>query len=144
MKTYRHEAKYYETDQMGIIHHSNYIRWMEEARIDMMEQMGYGYKFMEEQGVISPVLEVNCQYKNMVYFGDVVQIRAWVKEYSGVKLKVGYEMIRETDGVICTVAESSHCFLDKNGKILSLKRSLPECDAAFRKMKELGKEVDHD
>ena len=57
---YEHNAKYYETDQMGIIHHSNYIRWMEEARMDMMEQMGFGYDKMEELEIISPVISVNC------------------------------------------------------------------------------------
>ena len=58
LKVYTHNAKYYETDQMGIIHHSNYIRWMEEARIDMMEQIGMSYADMEKAGIISPVLSI--------------------------------------------------------------------------------------
>ncbi len=49
---YEHHAKYYETDQMGIIHHSNYIKWMEEARMDLLEQMGLSYKEMEEMEII--------------------------------------------------------------------------------------------
>ena len=47
IRPYEHHAKYYETDQMGIIHHSNYIKWMEEARMDLMEQIGLSYKEME-------------------------------------------------------------------------------------------------
>ena len=55
LHTYEHRTQYYETDQMGIIHHSNYIRWFEEARTDLMRQMGIGYDEMEGQGIISPV-----------------------------------------------------------------------------------------
>ena len=54
MKPYTKTAKYYETDQMGVIHHSNYIRWMEEARVDMLNQIGYPYRRFEEMGYISP------------------------------------------------------------------------------------------
>ncbi len=52
-KDYEHHAQYYETDQMGCVHHSNYIRWMEEARVNLMEQMGCGYKAMEASGIMS-------------------------------------------------------------------------------------------
>ncbi len=55
IKPYVHHAQYYETDQMAIIHHSNYIRWMEEARNNLMDQMGFSYKAMEEMEIISPV-----------------------------------------------------------------------------------------
>lgn len=61
VKPYEHHVKYYETDQMGIVHHSNYIRWMEEARMDLMEQMGTAYKMMEEAGDHqSGLLSVQC------------------------------------------------------------------------------------
>ena len=72
-KDYEHHAQYYETDQMGCVHHSNYIRWMEEARVNLMEQMGCGYKAMEASGIMSPVLEVHCQYRSMVRFDDHVK-----------------------------------------------------------------------
>ena len=51
-KAYQHKVQYYETDQMGIVHHSNYIRWFEEARTDYMERLGIGYEKMEEQGTV--------------------------------------------------------------------------------------------
>ena len=81
MTQYRHQAKYYETDQMGIIHHSNYIRWMEEARIDLMDEIGFSYRKMEEIGIISPVLSVQCEYKNRVHFDDTVLIEVDIKQY---------------------------------------------------------------
>lgn len=63
---YEREAHYYETDQMAIIHHSNYIRWFEEARTDYMEKW-FSYEYLEEEGVMIPVLEVGCTYKSMKF-----------------------------------------------------------------------------
>jgi len=65
--TYCRKAQYHETDQMGIIHHSNYVKWMEEARIGYMNQMGFSYKKVEELGVISPVVEISVAYKNRFF-----------------------------------------------------------------------------
>ena len=59
MKPYKRTVQYYETDMMGITHHANYIHWMEEARVDFMEQMGFPYSRMEAEGVVSPVLELS-------------------------------------------------------------------------------------
>ena len=61
MKPYRHTVQYYETDKMGITHHSNYIRWMEEARVDFLAQIGWDYAMLEEMGVISPVIGIECK-----------------------------------------------------------------------------------
>lgn len=63
---YIREPFYYETDQIGIIHHSNYIRWLEESRVALLDYLGFSYKKIEELGLIIPVLEVTCQYKEMV------------------------------------------------------------------------------
>jgi acyl-CoA thioester hydrolase len=131
LKPYEHHVKYYETDQMRIVHHSNYIRWMEEARMDMMDQMGFGYDKMEELEVYSPVISVSCEYKSMVRFGETVEIRARVLSYNGVKLRVAYEMTDKETGELRAVAESNHCFLNMSGKPLSLKRSYPELDTKF-------------
>ena len=74
VKPYEHNVKYYETDQMGIVHHSNYIRWMEEARMDLLEQLGYSFQQLEEAEVISPVVAMECKYTSMVHFHDTVVI----------------------------------------------------------------------
>ena len=62
MTPYIHKVHYYETDKMGITHHSNYIRWMEEARVAFLDEIGWSYSKLEEVGLISPVLGVNCRY----------------------------------------------------------------------------------
>ena len=138
LNIYEHRAQYYETDQMGIIHHANYLHWFEEARIDMMEQMGMGYDVMEEQGIISPVLSIHCEYKSMVRFGETVQVLVHLKEYNGIKMTLEYTVIdKETKQLRC-VGESRHCFLTRDGKPVSLKRELIEMDKAFREYSESG------
>ena len=133
-----HHAKYYETDQMGIIHHSNYIRWMEEARMDAMSQFGISYRGMEESGIISPVVSVSCQYKSMVHFDDTVRIQVKVAKYNGVRLDLEYEMTDSITGELRTRGTSTHCFLDKEGHVISLKHDCPEIHERFRFM--LGSE----
>lgn len=132
MNSYEHQAQYYETDQMGIIHHSNYIRWMESARIWYMSQLGVDYRTMEEIGVISPVLEVSCQYKSMVRFGDTVLIEPEIEKYNGVTLELSYRITDKESGELRMLGNSKHCFLDSNGKIVSLKKFYPEYDRAFK------------
>ena len=99
LKIYEHKAQYYETDQMGIIHHANYLHWFEEARIDMMEQMGMGYDIMEKQGIISPVLSVHCDYKSMARFGETVQVLVQMKEYNGIRMTLEYTVLDKETGV---------------------------------------------
>ncbi len=134
IKPYLHHAKYYETDQMGIVHHSNYIRWMEEARMDAMCQFGISYRDMEKDGVISPVVSVNCQYKSMVHFDDTVKIQVKVTKYNGVRLDLAYEMTDMDTGALRTIGTSTHCFLGREGQVISLKHEYPAIDARFRKM----------
>lgn len=134
IRPYVHHAKYYETDQMGIVHHSNYIRWMEEARMDAMSQFGISYRGMEEGGIISPVVSVSCQYKSMVHFDDTVQIQVKVIKYNGVRLDLEYGMTDRDSGELRTIGTSTHCFLDREGRVISLKRDRPEIDERFRQM----------
>ena len=126
-----HDPKYYETDQMGIIHHSNYIKWMEEARMDLMDQIGLSYKQMEEMEIISPVLSVSCEYHSMVHFDDTVVIETKITRYNGIKMDVEYRMTDKETGELRTTGKSSHCFLNRSGRPISLKRSYPEIDTKF-------------
>jgi acyl-CoA thioester hydrolase len=123
---YTRIAQYYETDQMGIIHHAEYVHWMEEARVDIMEQIGFGYVEMESIGVYCPVLGVTTEYRSMVRFYDKVLIECRIAEYTGLKLTIVYRMTDLTTGQICTEGSSRHGFLDKDGNIISLKRKYPD------------------
>lgn len=140
MRPYEHHANYYETDQMGIIHHSNYIRWMEEARLDLMEQIGWGYKTMEENGIIIPVIAVNCEYKSMVHFDDVVCIAVEIAEYRGAKLTISYQMTDKLTGELRAVGESKHCFCNKDGRPIILKKFSPGFDEVLKAFKKSSKD----
>ena len=129
---FERKINYYETDKMGIVHHSNYIRWMEEARIDFLDQIGFPMDVIEAGGVVSPVVGINCQYKNMSYFKDILCIKVFIKEYSGVRFSIGYEMSDKKTGQLRAVGESSHCFITKEGKIVMLRKVMPELDKALK------------
>lgn len=121
-KAYLHKVQYYETDQMGVVHHSNYIRWFEEARVDYMEQMGAGYDIIERDGYISPVVSIKCDYKTMTKFGDSVYIYTKLAEFNGIKFKITYSIIDSVTKELRAFGETNHCFIDGNGKLISLKK----------------------
>ena len=125
MDAYRHVVAYYETDKMGITHHSNYIRWMEEARVDFLSRIGWDYARLEQEGIISPVVEVSCKYKKSTTFSDEVFITVSVREFQGVKLVLAYDM-KDAEGRTVATAESEHCFVDRDGKLIRLSKEFPE------------------
>lgn len=134
MNKYVHKVNYYETDKMGITHHSNYIRWMEEARIDFLGKIGCGYKKLEDDGVISPVIGLECEFKTPTTFDDKVEIEVRIKEFKGVKLVLSYKMTNAETGELVLTAQSSHCFLDKSSKPIVLKKAFPDIDKILREL----------
>lgn len=126
-KPYIHRVHYYETDRMGVTHHSNYIRMMEEARVDFMEQLGWPYARMEELGVLSPVTAVNLRYIAPTTFDDRVEVRVFVKSFNGVKLIIRYEMLKAVETPVTVLTgESEHVFLNREGRFVRMKREMPE------------------
>lgn len=133
IKPYRHEVKYYECDRMGITHHSNYIRFMEEARVDWMDQLGFGFDCMEAEGVVSPVVAVECRYRQPTTFKDVIEIVPTVAETTALKLVISYTMT-VAGRTICT-GTSTHCFME-NGRPVSLEVRFPEFYAKMMECRE--------
>lgn len=131
---YQHFVQYYETDKMGVTHHSNYIRFMEEARLDFFKKIGFDYLDFEKMGVMSPVIGLNnIRYKRPSTVGDTIEIETSVKAYNSIVLTMHYVM-RVKDMVIFE-GDSDHCFLSKEGKMLPLgDKKFPELD---RRLKEL-------
>nr|MBQ6241209.1 acyl-CoA thioesterase [Lachnospiraceae bacterium] len=125
MEPYKHIVQYYETDRMGVTHHSNYIRWMEEARVDFLRQIGWGYDKLEAAGVLSPVTAVECRYRASTTFSDEVTVRVTVREFNGVVLKLQYRMTGP-EGRTVFEGVSEHCFLNNKGRIVRLKKEQPE------------------
>jgi acyl-CoA thioester hydrolase len=119
---YIHKVQYYETDQMGVVHHSNYIRWFEEARIYFLEQSNLNYENLEAEGIMSPVTSVECKYKSPARFGESVKICAKLQDFNGITFLITYEVTDFITGELRAEGSSSHCFLGKGGKLMSLKK----------------------
>ena len=132
---YQHFVQYYETDKMGITHHSNYIRFMEEARLDFFKKLGFDYLDFEKTGVISPVIGLNnIRYKKPSTVGDIIDIEVSVKSFNSIILTVHYQM--KIKDVLIFEGDSDHCFLSKEGKMLPLgENTFPEL---YHKLKELA------
>lgn len=132
MHTYIRKVNYYETDRMGITHHSNYVRWMEEAKMDFLKAAGLGMCEMEKDGITSPVVSIECQYKHTTTFDDQIKIDVTVDSYTGVRLTLSYVMTDLKTGVVVLTAKSSNCFIDAAGRPVAVRKYFPEFDAVLK------------
>lgn len=123
---YIRKAHYHETDQMGMIYHANYIRWFEEARVDFMEQLGTSYKTLEDNNIFSPVTAMHAEYKMMVRFDDIVLIYVCITKFTGSRMAVQYKVVDKKTGQLRCIGHSEHCFLSKEGRPVSLKKTNPQ------------------
>ncbi len=134
MNSYIRKVNYYETDKMGVTHHSNYIRWMEEARIDLLEQVGYTYDRLEKEGVCSPVIGVECEYKMPTTFSDEIEIKVEMEEYTGVRMVIKYTMTNSATGELVLIGKTKHCFFGKDNRPIMLKKEAPEMDVVMKNL----------
>ncbi len=125
------KVNYYETDQMKFVHHSNYIRYFEEARTYFLEEVGYPYHIIEEAKIYSPVLKAEAEYKKSLTFGDEIYIKPKLTYFNGVRMNLSYEIYNACDNVLVCTGKTEHCFLNDNGKVVSLKKCDPEMYEAF-------------
>ena len=131
MFAYHRLAQYYETDGMGIIHHANYLHWLEEARIAWMDDLGYGYDRLVELGIASPLTGLSVQYLKPVRFKDEVCVRVRLTQYDGVRITLAYELM-VGENTVCT-AETHHVLTNlQTGTVLRTRRACPELDAALK------------
>ena len=124
MEPYQHVIQYYETDKMGITHHSNYIRWMEEARVDFLNQLGIGYDQLEKMGIIVPVTGVSCKFKKSTTFPETIRISVSLISYRNVLLTFRYVMKNQAEQIVLE-GESEHCLMTPDGAFLRLNRQFP-------------------
>lgn len=118
----RHKVCYYETDAMKCVHHSNYIRWFEQARTDFFEQIGLPYDEIERDGYAAPVLSVSCDYKEMTRYGESVYITVCLERFTGISYTLAYEVIGAQDRRVKVKGKTKMCLIDQSGKIVNIKR----------------------
>ena len=132
--TYKRKINYYETDKMGVVHHSNYIRFLEEARCTWLEEMNLSMEKLEELGYTIPTLEVNCKYKNHVTSGDIIIIEPIVTEFNGVRMTVKYNVTEEKTGNTVIEAWTKHCFTNKELRPINMKKANKEINDMFENL----------
>jgi len=128
------EIRYAETDQMGVVYHANYIVWLEVGRAQLLKDIGYNYASLEELGYVSPVLDLNIQYKKSLRYGQITTVKTWVKKHDKLRTTYGYEICHE-DGSIAATAESVHTLIRKdNFRPVALSKIDPAWDAKYKEI----------
>lgn len=130
-RNYEHSTKYYETDQTGFIHQTNYVKWLEDARMDILSQLGLGYKQMEHMQILCPLLTETIHCKGMIRFDETVVIETKVTHYDGSKMTLEYTIYDKETNEVRATAESTHCFINRSGIPISLNRIYPELETRF-------------
>ncbi len=128
---YEHVVQYYETDAMRVVHHSNYIRWMEEARLSFFNWAGLPYDRIEEMGIIVPVIGVSCEYKVATRYGERVKIYAELESFTGLRFSVTYRITSPDGSVLHATGRTEHCFLDADMRPVNIKKKAPDLYKIF-------------
>ncbi len=104
-------VRYGETDQMGVVHHGNYVLYLEMGRIEWLRKLGVSYKSMEKNGVILPVVSLTINYKKPATYDDVLKIKTILKNKPTAKIEFDYEITNENNEII-TTASTTLVFVD--------------------------------
>lgn len=123
---YKRTANYYETDQMGIVHHSNHIRYFEEARLSFMKSIDCDAAWMEQDGIIIPNVDAYAKYITPVRFQDEMEIEVKLAKFTGVIMRYEYTVRLAKSGETASVGHTEHCFVNDKFKPMSLRRKFPE------------------
>lgn len=136
---YERKINYYETDRMGVVHHSNYIRFLEEARSRWMEELNIPMEKLENESFTIPTLEVDCKYKHHVTSGDIIVIEPYISEFNGIRMTVNYNVTNKKTGDIVIDAFTKHCFTDRTLRPINMKKKNIEIYNIFEKLYEENK-----
>lgn len=126
-------ARYGETDQMGIIHHSNYLKWFEAGRTDFFRMLGVRYSKIEKDGALLPLTGFECCFKRPARYEDEILVRTQPVEMSCVRLSFSYEVFNKDKMNLLVVGETSHAWTNKNLKPINIEKKMPELYMLLRK-----------
>ncbi|PYX31573.1 MAG: acyl-CoA thioesterase [Acidobacteria bacterium] len=117
----RLRVRYAETDQMGVVYHSNHLIWFEVGRVELLRQLGFSYRDMErEDDCFIAVAEVKCRYRAPVYYDDEVMVRTRLRNVRESVVHFGYELVRADSGALLAEGETTHIVTDSNMKVAAL------------------------
>jgi acyl-CoA thioester hydrolase len=117
----RLRVRYAETDQMGVVYHSNHLIWFEVGRVELLREMGFSYRDMErEDGRFIAVADVKCRYRAPVYYDEEVVVRTRLKAVRESVVVFSYELARANDGTLLAEGETTHIVTDSTMKVAAL------------------------
>jgi len=114
-------VRYAETDQMGVVYHSNYLIWFEVGRVELMRALGFEYKAMEtEDDCHIVVADVHCRYEKPARYDELLRIRTRIAEWRNRIVKFSYEIFRDADNMLLATGDTTHIICGRNGRPKSL------------------------
>ncbi|MCY4389688.1 MAG: thioesterase family protein [Desulfurellaceae bacterium] len=124
--THTLRVRYAETDQAGMAHHAAYLPWFEEGRVALLRALGKPYRELEAEGFHFPVLEVQCRYRAVALFDDVLKMTTTIEAVGGASIRFGYRLVRPADDMLVAEGATQHACVDDAGKVKRLPRELRE------------------
>ncbi len=124
-------ARYAETDQMGIIHHSVYAVWYEAARTAFVKDLGLSYSEMEQNGLFMPLSELSCQFLRPGLYEDEVLVETRIKNVSASRIQFAYTLFRNGEDTPFNTGSTTHGWVDENRRPFNLKKRFPELFTLF-------------
>mgnify|MGYP000011019168 CR=1 FL=1 len=116
---YKVRVRYSETDQMGVVYHGNYAQYFEMGRVEWLRNLGISYKWMEENGIMLPVVSLTINYKKPARYDDLLTVKTILKSQSTVKIEFDYEIYNKSNELL-TTGHSMLVFVDmKTGRPIS-------------------------
>jgi acyl-CoA thioester hydrolase len=109
----RFRVRYAETDQMGVVHNSNYLVWFEMGRTEYCDVRGYPYRRMEEEGIMMVVAESRIRYKRPAHYDDFLVVRTRISRSTPRVVNFAYELFRESTGELIADGETVHVPVDR-------------------------------
>jgi acyl-CoA thioester hydrolase len=126
-------VRYAETDQMGIVHHSNYAVWFEAGRTDFFKKNGVAYSEVEARGVMLPLYGLTCKFMRPARYDDEIAVITSLKKLTRVRLLMSYEVVNVKTMALLAAGETMHAFTDGSLRPLNAERAIPDVFALMRK-----------
>ena len=140
MVAVRDKVRFVETDLMGVVHHSNYFRWFEMARVEYLRSANVLLPDLIAAGILFPITDVHCKYRQSAHFDETIRIEATLDEFSRAKLCFSYRVLRDADDVLLAEGSTRNVFTDDKGRIIRLPQTCFDRIDAVRQAENGGVE----
>lgn len=134
----RDRVRFVETDMMGVVHHSNYLRWFEMARVEYLRRANVLLPDLIADGVLFPITDVQCKYRQSAHFDETIRIEATLADFSRAKLCFSYRVLRDEENVLLAEGSTQNVFTDEKGRIIRLPQIYYDRISAVRQAENGG------